>query len=145
MRPRNKALTVFISNGFMSQGDTITIIFGDTSAGSPGMQLQTFCESALEFKVLVDIYATGHFVPLPETPVINIIPGPPVDWKVIAPTLRRTGESFTIGIRADDTWGNPSDQVQADLYIESNPPIENLPARTPFPLGRRSLTKITDS
>jgi hypothetical protein len=56
-------LTVFVSGGYLSEGDTITVIFGDNAGGSPGMQMQTFCESACEFKVLVDIYATGHFVP----------------------------------------------------------------------------------
>ena len=73
MRPRDRALTIFISDGFMREGDTITIVFGDTSGGSPGMRLQTFCESAFEFKVLVDTYATGHFIPLPETPTIHIV------------------------------------------------------------------------
>lgn len=139
MRPRDRALTVFISDGFMREGDTITIVFGDTSAGSPGMQLQTFCESAFEFKVLVDIYATGHFVPLPETPTIRIIPGPPVQWRAIAPTLRKPGECFALGIRADDVWGNPSDQVKGSLRVESNLPIENLPERITFPEGHRSL------
>jgi len=139
MRPRDRALTVFISDGFMSQGDTITIVFGDTSAGSPGMQLQTFCESAFEFKVLVDIYATGHFVPLPETPTISIIPGPPVQWRAIAPTLRRIGERFSLGLRADDAWGNPSDQVKKSLRIVSNHPIENLPNRITFPKDQRNI------
>jgi hypothetical protein len=139
MRPRNAALTVFVSDGFMTRGDTITIIFGDTSAGSPGMQLQTCCESAFEFKVLVDIYATGHFVPLPETPAISIVSGSPDHWKAIAPTLRRTGEYFSLGLRADDLWGNPSDHAQEDLRIETNIPIENLPDTIPFPQGRQSL------
>ena len=139
MRPRDRALTVFISDGFMSEGDTITIVFGDTSAGSPGMRLQTFCESAFEFKVLVDIYATGHFVPLTETPTIRIIPGPAVKWRAIVPTLRKPGDHFSLGLRADDAWGNPSDQVQENLRIESNLPIENLPERITFPEGQRSL------
>jgi hypothetical protein len=139
MRPREKALMIKISDGFVSEGDTITITFGDTSGGSPGMRQQTYCETALEFKVLVDVYATGHFVPLPDTPAIRIVPGPPVDWKVIAPTLRRMGEQFSIGIRVDDAWGNPSNRAQEDLFIESNLPIENLPAQLSFPLGKRGL------
>ena len=139
MRPRDRALTVFIADGFLSEGDTITVVFGDTSAGSPGMQLQTFCESAFEFKVLVDIYATGHFVPLPDTPTIRIIPGPPAHWRAILPTLRRTGEVFSLGLRADDDWGNPSCNETETLRIESNLPIENLPDQIIFPIGQRSL------
>lgn len=139
MRPRDRALTIFISDGFLKEGDTVSIIFGDRSGGSPGMQLQTFCESAFEFKVLVDIYATGHFVPLPQTPAISIISGPPVNWRGVVPTLQRTGEKFSLGLRADDAWGNPSDHVQENLRIETNLPIENLPERIVFPESKRSL------
>lgn len=139
MRPRDRALTVLIADGFIGQGDTITIVFGDTSAGSPGMQLQTFCESAFEFKVLVDIYATGHFEPLPETPSIRIVPGPPVYWRAIVPTQRKPGEAFSLALRADDAWGNPSDQVEENLCIASNHPIENLADQIRFSKSRRSL------
>lgn len=139
MRPRDRALTVFIAEGFLSEGDKITIIFGDTSDGSPGMQLQTFCEASFEFKVLVDIYATGHFIPLPETPTIQIVPGSPVQWQAFAPTSRRVGELFYLGLRADDAWGNPCDQVTEILRIQSNLPIENLPEQITFHKGQRSL------
>ena len=139
MRPRDKSVLVRVTEGFLSRGDTITITFGDTSKGSPGMQLQTYCETNFEFKVLVDVYATGHFVPLRETPTISVVPGLPFEWRVIAPTLRCTGEPFSLGIRADDAWGNPSDRVQEDLFIESNLPVENLPDQVTFPLGQRSV------
>ena len=139
MRPRQKALIVEISDGFLSRGDKITITFGDTLAGSPGMQLQTFCETAFEFKVLVDVYATGHFVPLPETPAISIVPGPELYWQAIAPTLRNTGAPFSLGIRADDEWGNPSNRAAEDLFFESNLPIENLPDQITFPRGQKRV------
>jgi hypothetical protein len=112
MRPRDKSVLVRVSEGFLSRGDTITITFGDTSKGSPGMQLQTYCETNFEFKVLVDVYATGQFVPLRETPTISVVPGLPFEWRVITPTLRCTGEPFSLGIRADDAWGNPSNRKQ---------------------------------
>ncbi len=50
-RPRWKALSIGVSGGYLSEGDTITIVFGDTSHGSPGMQMQTFVEQGFEFKV----------------------------------------------------------------------------------------------
>ncbi len=45
-RPRWKCLTVRVRGGYLREGDRIAIVFGDTSAGSPGMRLQTFVESA---------------------------------------------------------------------------------------------------
>ena len=74
-RPWFKALTARLHGGYLREGDTITIVFGDPAHGSPGMRMQTFCESGFEFKVLADVCAVGHYVPLPETPAIAIVPG----------------------------------------------------------------------
>ena len=46
----------------MKEGDTITIVFGEKSGGSPGMRVQTFCEDTFEFRVLVDAIATYTYV-----------------------------------------------------------------------------------
>jgi hypothetical protein len=48
MRRRDRALTVFISDGFLSEVNKITIVFEDTSGSLPGMQMQTFCGSAFD-------------------------------------------------------------------------------------------------
>ena len=76
-RPWFKALTAKLHGGYLREGDTITVVFGDTTQGSPGMKLQTFCESGFEFKVGADVCAVGHYVPLVDTPSIAIVPGPP--------------------------------------------------------------------
>ena len=53
-RPWFKSLTVKLHGGYLSEGDSITIIFGDRSGDSTGMKLQTFCEPDFEFKVLAE-------------------------------------------------------------------------------------------
>ena len=58
------------------------------------MRIQTFCEATFEFKVLVDAIATYNYVELPEQPEIAIVPGPPVLFKAILPTLRRQGDAL---------------------------------------------------
>ena len=50
---------------FSSEGDSITIKFGDRSGGSPGMRLQTFCEDSYEFHTLIDPIATYNYQPMP--------------------------------------------------------------------------------
>ena len=138
-RPRDRALTIHVSGGYLAEGDQITVVFGDRSEGSPGLQLQTFCESAFEFKVLVDVFATGHFVPLVPSPAIRIVPGKGSVWKAVVPTLRKCGDTFSLGIKAEDRWGNPSDQVAEELFIRTNRQIDNLPERIAFPLGQRAV------
>ena len=49
LRPWDKALRVKVVRGFLKEGETITVVFGDTSGGSPGMRLQTFAEDSFSF------------------------------------------------------------------------------------------------
>ena len=99
-RPRNKCLTVRVTGGYLEKGETITLVFGDTIQGSPGLKLQTLAESAFEFKVSVDPCATGHFVPLAESLEIAIVPDEPAVWKAVLPSLRRPGEDFRFGLKS---------------------------------------------
>ena len=137
-RPWYRAITVLVTGGCLREGDTITITLGDRSGGSPGVKLQTFCESALEFKLMADVCATGHFVPIPDSPSISVVPGPADRWKAVLPTLRRPGEVFRLGLKAEDLWGNPTDQVACRLKIVPNMPVDNLPKTVEFNPGDRA-------
>ena len=66
VRPWDKTLWIKIVKGYLAEGDTITIRFGVTDQGGPGMRLQTFCEDTFEFRVLSDPIATFNFQPLPQ-------------------------------------------------------------------------------
>ncbi|MDH3602893.1 MAG: DUF3604 domain-containing protein [Candidatus Tectomicrobia bacterium] len=138
-RPRWKALTVTVTGGYLSEGDVMTVVFGDTSYGSPGMRVQTMAEGGFEFKVLADVCAVGHFIPIPDTPSISIVPGPPVQWKAVLPSLRRPGETFRFGLKAEDKWGNPTDRVSGQLRLETSLPVASLPGDLTYPLGEKSV------
>jgi hypothetical protein len=139
-RPWFRSLTARLHGGYLREGDTITIVFGDTSKGSPGMQMQTFCEAGFEFKVLADVCAVGHYIPLPETPHIAIIPGQPKVWRAVLPTLRRPGERFQFGLKAEDLWGNPSHLASGRFRLEPSLPVRGLPEHIDYPLGERAVT-----
>ncbi len=138
-RPWFRCLTVRLHGGYLSEGDKITIVFGDNSKGCPGMKMQSFCEAGFEFKVLADVCATGHYVPLPESPYISIVPGPAVEWKAIVPTLRQPGEHFQFGLKAEDKWGNPTPLASGRFRTRCNLNIDGLPEFIDFPLGTKSL------
>jgi len=139
-RPRWKSLTVRVSGGYLREGDIITIVFGDTSEGSPGMKMQTFVEQAFEFKVIADVCSVGHFVPIPNTPYISVVPGEPVKWKAALPSLRRPGERFHFGIKAEDAWGNPSHLAEGRFTFETTIQVNGLPAKFDYLQGERSVT-----
>jgi hypothetical protein len=77
--------------------------------------------------VLVDAIATYNYVELPQQPEIEIVPGPPVLYKVILPTLRRPQESFRLCIKGEDRWGNPSNLCNLKLELRTNMSVSGLP------------------
>lgn len=135
IRPWSKSLYIGVKKYFLAEGDTITICFGDTSRGSPGIRLQTFCEAQYEFKVFVDAIATYDYVPLPISPAIAIVPGPPLTWKACLPTLVATNTPFRLSIKADDKWGNPSNLVTRTLKLAASADIDGLPEIITFNPG----------
>ncbi|MGI9612558.1 MAG: DUF3604 domain-containing protein [Acidimicrobiales bacterium] len=139
-RPWWRSLTVWVAGGFLREGDTITVVFGDTSKGSPGMTMQTFCEEGFEFNVLADVCAVGHYVPLVDRPYVSIVPGQPHEWKAVLPSLRRPGERFRLGLKCEDAWGNPTPRAAGRFHLQPTIPVRGLPSQVDYPLGEPSIT-----
>ncbi|MEO9575258.1 MAG: hypothetical protein ABJ263_16525 [Tateyamaria sp.] len=127
VRPWDKTLWIKVVQGYLAEGDTITIRFGVTEDGGPGMRLQTFCEDTFEFRVLSDPIATFNFQPLPEQPMIEIGPGAPERFLAVLPTKRRPGETFSLKVKGEDKWGNPSDRCDQTLKVVAEGNIVGLP------------------
>jgi hypothetical protein len=142
IRPWSRSLYIGVVKDFLAPGDTITVRFGDRRFGSPGIRLQTYCESAFEFRVFADPIATYDYVALPDSPKIKIVSGPGVRWRAVLPTLVRAGEPFCLSIKADDKWGNPSNAVERTLRLESDHRIAGLPASVRLSSG--SFTAVLD-
>ena len=139
VRPWDRTLWIKVVKGFLEEGDTITIRFGVTDHGGAGMRLQTFCEESFEFRVLVDPIATFNFQTLPVQPQIAIVPGMPESYSAALPTLRRPGETFSLKIKGQDKWGNPSDRCSGKIFLEAEGALEGLPAAVAFEEGAFSL------
>ena len=141
-RPWDKTIYICVRRGFLRDGDTIVVRFGDPRGGSPGMRLQTFAEPTFEFKVLVDAFAAYHYVELPNSPTIAITAGPPAHWKLVVPTLVRAGAPFRLALKGDDRWGNPSDRCNQTLTLKPSRPVAGLPETVRFQPG--AFTRIVD-
>lgn len=158
-RPWGKALFLKVMGGFVNTGEQIEVIFGDTSGGSPGWRMQTFCEETFEFKTLVDPVATYRFKELPVSPTLKIIPGEPARTVCIAPSQVQADEPFSYYLKREDRWGNPTElpeeknhagfsatgiamvdveDTKTDMTVQSNP-IEVLDS---LPLRRRYWADI---
>ncbi|MCY4609415.1 MAG: DUF3604 domain-containing protein [bacterium] len=138
-RPWDRSLRIIVTHGSMTCGDRIEVVFGDRSGGSPGLRMQTFTESAHEFRVLVDACATGHFLPVPDRPFVTVVPGNAVSWHVVLPTRRHPGSTFALSIRAEDVWSNPSGKVTGPFHLAATGAITGLPSVIDWPPGDEFL------
>ncbi len=138
IRPWDKTLFVRVVRGFLREGDRIIVRFGDRRQGSPGIRVQTFHEPTFEFRVLVDAWATYSYVELPLQPQIAVVAGPPVAYKAVLPTMRRAGETFRLGFKGEDQWGNPSYRVSGTFALKANRDVKGLPATVEMHAGEYS-------
>ncbi|MEO1000144.1 MAG: DUF3604 domain-containing protein, partial [Pseudomonadota bacterium] len=139
VRPWDRTLWIKVVKGYLTAGDTITIRFGATDHGGPGMRLQTFCEDTFEFRVLADPIATFNFQPLPEQPMIEIGPGTPERFLAVLPTRRRPGEAFALKLKGEDRWGNPSDRCEGTFRLIADGAIDGLPETVTLAPGPRAV------
>ncbi|HEU0059052.1 MAG TPA: DUF3604 domain-containing protein [Hyphomicrobiaceae bacterium] len=140
IRPWSRSLYIGVVRDFLAPGDTLTIRFGDRRFGSPGVRLQTYCESAFEFRIFADPIATYDYVALPHSPQIALVPGPPVRTLAVLPTLTRLDEPFRLALLAQDKWGNPTNRADATLRLMGEGPILNLPPRAQLRPGAFTTT-----
>jgi len=129
IRPWVHTLYVRLIGGFLRAGEKITVRFGDRRQGSEGIRLQTNAETYFPFKVYVDAFATYDFTELPDSPAIDLVPGPVSEWRVIAPTLRRPDEKFRLALVKLDRWGNPGASGGGRFTLTCTLPVKGLPER----------------
>jgi hypothetical protein len=115
-RPWGRALFLKVRGGFLGRGDQIVVVFGERSGGSPGWQVQTFCEETFEFKTLVDPIATYRFRELLYSPTLRIVPGKPVRAVCIAPSQVMVNQAFAYHLKLEDRWGNPTALPQVQTH-----------------------------
>ncbi len=116
VRPWMKCVVIDVYDGSLSPGEHVTVVFGDTRGGSPGMAAQSFIESAHEMRVLVDPTNACLVRRIPSSPVFAIVAGPPVKLVVEVPTRGTVGEPSRVFVKGEDRWGNPT-PAPADVSL----------------------------
>ena len=101
----------------LSEGEEITVTYGDRSAGGPGSRAQTFIEPRRYFWFEVDAQGSGEFVTLTDVPEIPVVGGDAERLVVVAPSNAVAGEDFSISIKAEDRWGNPSNSYRGSVNL----------------------------
>lgn len=117
VRPFGNSLLIRIHHGFLQEGDQVIIRLGDRRFGSLGIQAQTFCERAHEFRTYVDSCATARYEILPVYPSVSIIPAYPHEIQAVVPGTIEVGKEFQILIRVLDEFGNPTHRYNGTISL----------------------------
>ena len=116
-RPFKSSIRIGVSNGFLKEGDTIRLTFGDTSKGSPGIRAQSFCESRHEFRVFSDPFGTMRFFECEERLAFSVVSAAPDTLQAVIPGTVKPGEDFDIVLRCLDKFGNPAKDFSGEVEL----------------------------
>ncbi len=94
-----------LSGAALVEGDTLTIVYGDRSGGSPGFRLQTWSTDQLLLPIYLDFEGKGDFL-TPRWPAVAIEGGKVEAVTAIAPSVVLPGERFALSVRSEDRYSN---------------------------------------
>lgn len=140
IRPWRLCVTIDVIDESLSEGDTISLTIGDTSGGSPGSRVQTFCKEAFEFRVAVDWCGTWVYTEV-ESPKLAIVSGPAARLCVVGPSLAGRSESTWVGVKAEDLWGNPCRQYDGTVRLDGAG-LQGLPSSYTFTAADQGVKRF---
>ena len=104
-RRATDTLVFRVTSGRLTEGDTVTITYGDMTGGSRGLLMPTFSSDRMPLPIYVDFDGSDLPVSLPIRP-IEIVGSEVAGVHGFAPSVVATGEAFTLTVRAEDQFYN---------------------------------------
>lgn len=104
-RRATDTLVFRVTSGRLTEGDTVTITYGDTTGGSQGLLMPTFSSDRMPLPLYVDFDGSDLPVSLPIQPIVIVGSGV-AGVHGFAPSVVATGEAFTLTVRAEDRFYN---------------------------------------
>jgi len=138
----SRQMMVFRLDGVaLTEGETITLTFGDRTGGGKGFLVQTYSNDAFPLPLYIDLMGEGHFLsmPIPSYRVVgttvNAVHG-------FAPSIADVDEAIDISVRSEDRYYNRAtgDMPAYDVMLNGRRygPTPVIPA------GREAITHLTD-
>ncbi len=115
--PWQNIVQVTLPEKGMAPGETLAITFGDRDAGGPGMRTQPFDETDYQFKCFVDSAGSGNYLPLANSPSIEVVAAAACRLQVIVPSQATVGRQTWCLVRAEDRYGNPVTNYRGNVRL----------------------------
>jgi hypothetical protein len=104
-RNSRPTLAFKVASGTLNPGDEVTITYGDTSGGSPGMLMPSFSSDRMPLPVYVSHASNSPYYSLPIQP-LRITGQTIAGVHGFLPSVTAPGEAFDLSVRAEDTFFN---------------------------------------
>jgi len=135
-------IEVLLPERGLQPGETIRITLGDRSGGAPGMRVQPFDEARFVFKTYVDALGEGKYLPLANSPAIEIIAAEPERLHVVMPSDAVAGQPTWCLVRAEDRYGNPAPRYRGRVKLTATEPQGLLPPAYAFTADDRAVHRF---
>jgi len=106
--PWMHCIDVTITDGTLTQGETIHLICGDRAGGGRGWRAPTCRVNAAQFLLLIDPDQSDRWLRLADPPSFAVAPGQPTRLVAVAPAEGVVDEVVELLVRGEDRWGNPA-------------------------------------
>jgi len=123
----------------LKPGEQLRITFGDRRGGGRGWRVQPFDETHYGFKCYVDLTGGGEYLPIEESPTVEIVAAPTTRLAVLLPANAVSGQSCWCLVRAEDRFGNPAPQYRGTVRLTSTDPRAELPTAFTFTAEDRGV------
>ena len=123
----------------LEEGERITIVYG---AGERGARADKYAESGSRFWISVDGDGDGISRILPDSPSVDVLPGPPAAVHVVAPSTVELGESFPLRLAILDGVRNAGVTFEGEVNLISAPEGLELPEKVTIEAGAHGLGRV---
>jgi hypothetical protein len=132
-------LGILVERRPLVEGDRIEIVYG---AGLAGAMPDQWAERRSPFWIGVDGDGDGSRRFLPDSPTIDVMPGPAAGLQIFTPTIARPGETIRIRLSFIDAWRNVAAPVTGEVRFVDPPDGIELPESVRFEASDGSLRTV---
>ena len=123
---------VWVINGDLEEGDTISIVYGDTSRGSRGMQAGIISTPVEPILMAVDLQGNGEFRMHPDQPGMKLNAGPATELLIHGPATLVQGTPAELLLAVVDMNQNPTVSFSGQVKLQVTHGQADVPATVGF-------------
>jgi hypothetical protein len=132
---------IWLLDGDLKEGDTLSVIYGDTSGASLGMLAAIISTSPEPSLMAVDIHGTGDFRMHPDRPTLQAHAGPAAELMVSGPSTLIQGKAAELLLSVVDEHHNPANSFDGDVTLRLIQGQADIPLTVKF-ASKRGWEKV---